>query len=299
MTSVRLDSENAPLFDRALIIGSGLIGGSIGHGLIYHQVCHRVIGYDLNPSHLAQALERGLIEEIAPTLEGAIRSAELIVIAVPVGKTLELVKQLALYAQPNTLIVDSGSVKVTFSQECTQFLSTDLRQHVIPCHPIAGHVTSGPEHANQSLMAGNLMIMTPLAETNNQSLDKAHHMWQRLGFETLIMTVQEHDAIYAKLSHMPHILAFTLMKYISDSGLSSTTLKKLAGNAFKDMTHHAGQNAYMWSDIFHMNQEEIFHSLAGFRDSLNEIERVIRNPDTSSLQQELSQIQKQRFHLWS
>jgi prephenate dehydrogenase len=113
-----------------------------------------------------------------------------------------------------------------------------------------------------------------------------------------MMTAQEHDAMYADLSHMPHVIAFTLMRHIQECGLRPSTLKMFAGNAFKDMTYHAGQNPRMWRDIFHTNRQEICRSLAGFRQALDELESVINSDDPEQIENMLTQLQQTRLSAW-
>ncbi|RTZ41495.1 prephenate dehydrogenase [Candidimonas sp. SYP-B2681] len=298
MTTDTSVAESTPGFDRALIIGCGLIGGSLGHGLVHHRVCGRVIGYDANAANADKALSRGLLDEVATSLDAAIASVDLVILAVPVGRTADLVKHLARGALAHSIIVDSGSVKQAFAQQCAQSMPEALRKRVIPCHPIAGHVTAGPEHADRALMAGRPMIMTPSPDTDPGALERVGQMWKRIGFDILTMSVQEHDAMYADLSHMPHVIAFTLMKHIRERGMRPDILKMFAGNAFKDMTHHAGQNPRMWRDIFHTNRQEICRSLAGFRKSLDELERVINSDDQDRLERVLTQLQEARLHTW-
>ncbi len=293
-----LGAHSKPSFDRTLIIGCGLIGGSLGHGLVHHRVCGSVVGYDANAANAEMALSRGLVDEVATSLDAVIAGADLVILAVPVGRTADLVRHLARCAPPHSVIVDTGSVKQAFAQQCAQIMPEAIKKRVVPCHPIAGHVTAGPEHADRALMAGRPMIMTPSSGTDPDVLGRVGQMWKRIGFDVLTMSVQEHDAIYADLSHMPHVIAFTLMKHIRERGMLPDTLRMFAGNAFKDMTHHAGQNPRMWRDIFYTNRQEICRSLAGFRQSLDELERVINSGDHDRLECELTQLQEDRLHTW-
>lgn len=286
------------VFDCALIIGCGLIGGSIGHGLIRHRVSSQVVGYDANTAHAHIALQRGLIEATVTSLDTALANADLIVLAVPVGRTEQLVVELGRSARPEAVIVDTGSVKQAFTQQCAQLLPANLKSRVVPCHPIAGHVQAGPEHADAGLMEGRPMIMTPEQEVDTEVLRRVARMWRKIGFNTLTMSAQEHDAMYADLSHMPHVLAFTLMHHIHDRGMCPDTLNAFAGNAFRDMTHHAGRNSRMWRDIFYANRAEISRSLADFRRSLVEIENLINSEDQERLEQMLAQLQQARMRTW-
>jgi len=298
MTTDMAIADTAPLFDCGLIIGCGLIGGSLGHGLVHHRVLRRVLGYDASASHADIALSKGFIDEIAPSLEAAAARADVIILAVPVGRSAELVKQLGQCARDNAVIVDTGSVKQLFALQCVEDLPPPLGKRAIPCHPIAGHVSAGPQHADRALMAGRPMIMTPGPDADPDAVERVAQMWRRIGFDILEMSAQEHDAVYADLSHMPHVVAFTLMRHIGSRGIKAATLKLLAGNAFKDMTHHAGQNAGMWRDIFRGNRQEICRSLAGFRQSLDELEHAINSEDEEHLEHLLVQLQQARLNAW-
>jgi prephenate dehydrogenase len=299
MTTNTTVTAPTPIFNRGLIIGCGLIGGSLGHGLVHHRLLGEVQGYDANPLHAQIALEQGLIDAIAPHLEAAAAQADIIILAVPVGGTDALLRQLGQWANPYSVIVDTGSVKQLFAQQCEQHLPAQLARRAIPCHPIAGHVSAGPQHANRALMAGRPMIMTPNPDTDPLLVERVAHLWQGMGFNILEMTAQEHDAVYADLSHMPHFLAFTLMQHLHSRGLEPSTLKMLAGNALKDMTHHAGQNASMWRDIFRANRQEICRSLANFRQSLDEFEQVINDEHNEErLLHMLKGLQQARLNVW-
>ena len=291
-------TDIAPIFNKGLIIGCGLIGGSLGDGLVHGRVLGEVLGYDANTSHANIALRKKFIDEVAPNLEEAAERADVIILAVPVGRTDELVRRLGQCAAANAVIVDTGSVKQLFARQCEENLPPTLERRAVPCHPIAGHVSAGPQSADRALMAGRPMIMTPGPSTDADAVKRVAQMWRRIGFDVIEMAAQEHDALYADLSHMPHIMAFALMRYIRSRGLKSSTLKILAGNAFKDMTYHAGHNADMWRDIFRGNRREISRSLAGFRQSLDELELAINSEDEEHLQYLLTQLQEARLNAW-
>lgn len=287
----------APAFRRVAILGAGLIGGSIAHALRLSEACGQVIAYDADARNAGDALARGLVDQLAGSVAEAVRDADAVVVAVPVGLGAPVLAQAVEHLAPHAVVVDTGSVKGPFALAC-QALPAALARRIVPCHPIAGHVASGPRHAAAGLMHGRLMIMTPLRETDAGVYARVRALWAAIGFEVLEMSPAEHDAVYASLSHMPHVASFALMHYLAEIPLAGEQLLRLGGNAIKDMTRCAGANPRMWSDILTANRQEVLRALAGFRRSLDRMEASITHGDTRALEGWLQQVGAARPAGW-
>jgi prephenate dehydrogenase len=285
-------------YQRIAVIGVGLIGGSIAHGLRGTGLCKSVVGFDTNAAHVQTALERGLVDQMAPNMEDAIREADLVILAVAVGRTAELLPGLLAHLEPHAVLVDTGSVKQTFAKQCQDLIPPEVARRVVPCHPIAGHFASGPQHADAALMQGRVMIMTPVAETCPDVQTQVQALWEAVGFKVSCMSVQEHDAIYADLSHMPHVASFALMDHLAACQYDTSTLLGFGGNTIREMTRGAASSSRMWSDIFLANRTDVLRSLAGFRQRLDHLEACIANGDETALERYLAQVNAARPADW-
>lgn len=290
-------TDRSPRFDRVAILGAGLIGSSIAHATRLSGAAQHVVAFDANQQHAHDALMLGCVDSIAASLEEAVAQADLVVLAVPVLHTAAILQQALPSLSATALMVDVGSVKQAFVRECAS-LHTAVASRIVPSHPIAGHITSGPTHAHAQLMQGKLMVVTPLPVTAQAAQNRIQQFWEQLGFHVLTMTADEHDTVYANLSHMPHVLSFALMHYLQSSSLAHDRLAQLGGNAIKDMTRNAASNAKMWSDIFTANREQILTALQGFRGSLHHIERLIEQAPHADMQVILEDIRRHRPLEW-
>ena len=289
---------SAPAYGRIAVIGAGLIGGSIAHALRQGTVCERVVTYDANAQHAREALAKGLVQEVAETLSDAVAGADAVILAVPVRLTAQLLPEVVQHLAADALVMDMGSVKGAFTREGAA-LAPEVACRVVPCHPIAGHVTSGPAMADAGLMRGRLMIITPASVVGQDAIDRVRSLWTAVGFDVLQMTAQEHDAAYADLSHMPHVASFALMHHLAATPLDRALLLRLGGNAVKDMTRFAASNPRMWRDILVENRGEVLRALASFRGSLEQLEALIQREDAPALEHLLEEIQASRPAGWS
>ena len=285
-------------FQRVAVIGVGLIGGSIAHSLRKAGLCQTVVGFDTNAGHAQTALDKGLVDHMVASMEEAVREADLVVLAVAVGRAAELLPGMLSHLAPHAVLVDTGSVKQTFARQCLELMPFAVVRRVVPCHPIAGHFSSGPQHADAALMQGRLMIMTPMAETCRDVQAQVQALWEAAGFKVSCMTVQEHDAIYADLSHMPHVAAFALMDHLATCQYGEATLLGLGGNTVREMTRGAASSARMWSDIFLANRSEVLRAIGGFRQRLDQLEACIGRGDEAALLRCLDQVNAARPANW-
>ena len=235
---------------------------------------------------------------MAHSIAEAVCDADIVILAVAVGRTAALLPEILPHLAPHAVIVDTGSVKQAFARQCETLMAPDVASRALPCHPIAGHFASGPQHADASLMQGRPMIITPLAVTDAQVQAQVRAMWEGMGFKVISMSAQQHDAIYADLSHMPHVASFALMHHLDAGKYDAGLLLSLGGNSIREMTRGAASGPRMWGDIFHANRAEVLRAIAGFRRSLSRLEACIADGDDGALEQYLDAVRAARPAEW-
>lgn len=275
------------MFKHMGLIGCGLMGGSLAMALRAAGLVQTVSGFSQSPRSSAMALELGVIDTQALRIEETAQQADLIVIAVPVAATQATLAAIAAQIGPNTLVVDVGSTKTDVVQAAKAALGNKLAQFV-PSHPIAGAEKAGIEHANASLYAGRQVILTPIPETSVHLYEHALAMWQALGCKVVTMEPDAHDAAFAKVSHLPHLLAFAYINSILNAEHAERNLA-LAGTGFKDFSRIAGSEPHMWRDIFLANQTEVLASLDRFEQELQRLRAAIVQGQVNDLLNELQQ----------
>jgi prephenate dehydrogenase len=261
------------------LIGCGLMGGSFALALKKAGLVKRVVGYSKSPSTTERARQMGVIDVEAPSALLAVSGADLVLLAVPVSATEATFKAIRHLVNKNTLIMDVGSTK----REVIDAARRVLRDQVgvfVPAHPIAGKEVSGVEHADPDLYAGRQVILTPIERTLPAQLNKAEQIWTALGCHVKQMVPEAHDAAYAAVSHLPHLIAFALMNAIGGQAQGKEFLT-LAGPGFRDFTRIAASDPSVWRDILVSNREELLAQSKEFQRALNALETAISvgNPD--------------------
>lgn len=267
------------MFEQLGLIGCGLMGGSFAMALKKAGLVKRVVGYSKSPSTTEKARQLGVIDVEAPSALLAVSGADLVLLAVPVAATEATFKAIRHLVTPNTLIMDVGSTK----REVIDAARRVLKDHVgvfVPAHPITGKELSGVEHADADLYRGRQVILTPIERTRTVQLEKARQVWSALGCEVRQMSPEAHDAAYAAVSHLPHLIAFALMNAINSQAQAQDFLS-LAGPGFRDFTRIAASDPQVWRDILVSNREELMAQSRLFQRALHAIETAIAsgNPD--------------------
>ncbi len=266
------------MIDKLVIIGVGLIGGSLAKALKNKHYCRQIIGYSHNKTNLEKALNLGVIDGYTNNLDNCIVDADVIILATPIGSFAPLLNQIKPLLSPKTIISDVGSVKVAITQLANKILAKKSFQFV-PAHPIAGKEKSGVDAADKSLFIDKQVIISP---NNNptQFIDIISKMWQATGAAIVQMPAAKHDKILSATSHLPHILAFALMDYLIK--LNGNVFDYTAGG-FKDFSRISSSNANMWSDICLTNKDNIINSINHYQQNLNHLKTLIENQDKKSL----------------
>lgn len=282
------------MFEQLGLIGCGLMGGSFALALKRAGLVKRVVGYSKSPSTTDRARQLGVIDVEAPSALLAVAGADIVLIAVPVSATESALKAIKHLITPKMLIMDVGSTKVDVVQAARRALG-DKVYSFVPAHPITGREVSGVEHADAALYEGRQVILTPTERTLTAQLQKAQDLWTALGCRVTSMSPESHDAAFAAVSHLPHLLAFSLMNSISGQANGEAFLA-LAGPGFRDFTRIAASDPKVWRDILLANREELLTQTQLFQQALKQFENAMRSDSTQSIEDMITLASETRTH---
>ena len=282
------------MFEQLGLIGCGLMGGSFALALKRAGLVKRVVGYSKSPSTTDRARQLGVIDVEAPSALLAVAGADIVLIAVPVSATESALKAIKHLVTPKMLVMDVGSTKVDVVQAARRALGDKVASFV-PAHPITGREVSGVEHAEATLYEGRQVILTPTERTLTAQLQKAQDVWTALGCRVTSMSPESHDAAFAAVSHLPHLLAFSLMNSISGQPDGEAFLS-LGGPGFRDFTRIAASDPKVWRDILLANREELLTQTQLFQQALKQFENAMRSDSTQSIEDMITLASETRAH---
>jgi prephenate dehydrogenase len=280
------------MFEQLGLIGCGLMGGSFALALKRAGLVKRVVGYSKSPSTTQRAMSMGVIDVEAPSALLAVSGADIVLLAVPVAATEATLKAIKHLVTKDMLIMDVGSTK----RDVIDAARRVLRDHIgsfVPCHPITGKEVSGVEHADPDLYTGKQIILTPIDRTSPVQAEKAVQVWEKLGCKVLKMTPDDHDAAFAAVSHLPHLIAFALMNGITSQDHGKDYLS-LAGPGFRDFTRIAAGEPKMWRDILLANRQELLAQSKIFQRTLHAMELMIESGNGEALEGLIGQASEAR-----
>jgi len=279
-------------FNRISIIGIGLIGGSLGLALKEKKPNFKVVGID-KQEIIEKAIARGAIDEGTVNLEEGIKEADIIIIATPVKTILNILTQINPFVKKGCLVTDTGSTKAKINETANQVLPQDI--HFIGGHPMAGSEKYGIDSASPHLFQDKTYILTPAHKSNFRALEKISLLIKMIGAKKLILDPPEHDRIVGGVSHLPQIMAVSLINMVSElvQKENDNNYFKAVGEGFKDMTRIASSPYKMWEDICDTNQENILEMIQEFRNYLGVIEGKLKN-NPYSLKEEFQKASKLR-----
>lgn len=280
------------MFEQLGLIGCGLMGGSFALALKKAGLVKRVVGYSKSPSTTERARQMGVIDVEAPSALLAVSGADIVLLAIPVSATEATFKAIRHLVTPTTLIMDVGSTKRDVVDAARRVLRENVGSFV-PCHPITGKEVSGVEHADADLYSGRQVILTPIERTLTAQLKRANDVWTAIGCHVLQMSPQAHDAAYAAVSHLPHLIAFALVNGITQQECGKDYLS-LAGPGFRDFTRIAASDPQMWRDILIANREELLAQSKLFQQSLQSLEQLIASGSGEALESLIEQASETR-----
>jgi prephenate dehydrogenase len=280
------------MFEQLGLIGCGLMGGSFALALKRAGLVKRVVGYSKSPSTTQRALSMGVIDVEAPSALLAVSGADIVLLAVPVAATEATLKAIRHLVTKDMLIMDVGSTK----RDVIDSARRVLRDHIgsfVPCHPITGKEVSGVEHADPDLYTGKQVILTPVDRTDAGHAQRAVGLWEALGCRVFKMAPDEHDAAFAAVSHLPHLIAFALINGITSQDHGRDYLS-LAGPGFRDFTRIAASEPKMWRDILLANRQELLEQSRRFQDTLKAMEALIESGNGEALEGLIEQASQSR-----
>ena len=280
------------MFDQLGLIGCGLIGGSFALALKQARLVKRVVGYSKSPSTTERARQLGVIDVAAPSALLAVSGADLVLIAVPVAASESTFKAIRHGIADNALVMDVGSTKGDVIAAAERGLQQQL-SHFVPAHPIAGKELSGVEHAEATLFANRQVVLTPVKSTRRANVQRASQVWTDIGAKVIQMAPEAHDAAFAAVSHLPHLLAFAFTNAIAGQPDGSQFLA-LAGSGFRDFSRIAASDPAMWRDVLLANREQVLLQSQAFRKALLQMEALIAAGDGSSLEQAIAAASRTR-----
>ncbi len=268
-------------FERVAIIGLGLLGGSIGLAVQESLPGVATTGWDRDPATRARAAERGLVGTVCETGAEAVAQADLVIFCVPVGAIGEVATELASAIPAGAVISDVGSSK----QSVAEALAKALPGHaVIPAHPVAGTERSGPDAGFSSLFHNRWCIITPPEGADEAKVAALSSFWEGLGAKVELMDAQHHDLVLAVTSHLPHLIAYTIVGTASDlEGVTQSEVIKYSAGGFRDFTRIAASDPTMWRDVFLTNKDAVLEMLQRFSEDLTALQRAIRWGDGDTL----------------
>ena len=278
------------MINKITIIGVGLIGGSLARALKERNLAKVVFGYGRDQSRLEEAQRSNIIDAFSTNIKEAIDEANIIVIATPVGTFKDILDQIEPLISSNVIITDVGSTKSDIVNIVNDVLR-DKSSCFIPAHPIAGKERSGFEVSDSKLYDGKKVIITPQETNSPESIDEIDQMWKNVGADVDFMSAESHDNLLGMTSHLPHMLAFSLVNYLVDQNPNASIY---AGGGFKDFSRIASGDAIMWRDICLQNKNQIINHLKGYQSTLDDLLEAINDEDSEKLGQLFTTAKKTR-----
>lgn len=266
---------------KVAIIGLGLLGGSIGLAVRERAPGIVTTGFDADASVRAKATERGLVGTVYESAADAVREADLVILCVPVGAMKAAAADIAAALPPHAIVSDVGSSKQSVADDLAAALPGAT---VIPAHPVAGTEQSGPEAGFATLFVNRWCILTPPAGADQGAVDALAEFWRQLGAKIEIMDPQHHDLVLAVTSHIPHLIAYTIVGTASDlEEVTRGEVIKYSAGGFRDFTRIAASDPTMWRDVFLHNKAAVLEMLGRFTEDLTALQRAIRSGDGDTL----------------
>lgn len=268
----------APLFDRIAFIGIGLIGSSLARVIRRDGLAGHVIACARSEATRQTALDLSLVDSVTDDPAEAVKGADLIILCTPVGAYEGIAKIIGPNLEPGAILTDVGSVKRMVIDVVKPHLSPDVS--LVPGHPIAGTENTGPGSGFDSLFEDRWVILTPPKDTNSDAIEKVAELWRRAGSKIEIMDADHHDQVLAITSHVPHLIAYTIVGTATDlEDVLKSEVIKFAASGFRDFTRIAASDPVMWRDIFLNNRSAVLEMLGRLTEDITALQRAIRDGD--------------------
>lgn len=270
------------MFDRLALIGVGLIGSSIAHGVRQHGLADDIVATARSAETRETVLRLGLADRVTETAADAVKGADLVILCAPVGAFRAIAEEIAPHLADGAIITDVGSVKQAVVDDAAPVMPPGV--HLVPGHPVAGTEDSGPEAGFASLFQDRWCILTPPEGTDPAAVERLQAFWEALGSRVEIMTPAHHDLVLAITSHVPHLIAYNIVGTAADlEQVTQSEVIKFSAGGFRDFTRIAASDPTMWRDVFLNNKEAVLEMLGRFTEDLTALQRAIRWGDGEAL----------------
>jgi prephenate dehydrogenase len=266
--------------NKVCIVGVGLIGGSLAKAIIRSKQAMHVVGFGRDAQRLQAAQNNGVITDYTTDIKEALNGADIVVIAAPVGSFESILKSIQPHLSETTIITDVGSTKASVIKVVESVFGS-LPSNFVPAHPIAGKEKSGFEASDGDLFVGRKVIITPTESSSSEAVEAVKSIWQAAGATVDMMSAASHDELLGMTSHLPHMLAFSIMNYLISQNPSASLY---AAGGFRDFSRIASGDPIMWRDICLNNKEAIVKHIKGYRDTLDNLIDVIENENTTAIE---------------
>ncbi len=280
------------MINKLTIIGVGLIGGSLARALKLADACKEIVGSGRDVAHLKKAVALGVIDGYETDLCAAVQGADMVLLAMPVGATERVLRQIKPALASHVIVTDVGSAKASVI-EAARAVFDEVPANFVPGHPIAGTEQSGVEASFAELFQNRRVVLTPLAHTSMDGLKQVRAMWEQAGAEVMEMDAARHDAVLAATSHLPHLLAYTLVDTLARMETHDDIFRFAAGG-FRDFTRIAASDPVMWRDICLANRDAILAVLDHFSADLGQLRSAISADDGARILEVFTRAKRER-----
>jgi cyclohexadieny/prephenate dehydrogenase len=269
-------------FERLALIGVGLIGSSIAHAARRHGLVRSIVATARSEATRKRVVELGLADEVVETNAQAVRNADLVIVCIPVGACGMVAQEIAPHLAPGAIVSDVGSVKGSVVRDMAPHLPPHV--HFVPAHPVAGTEYSGPDSGFAELFVDRWCILTPPPGTDAQATERLAAFWRAFGAKLATMTPEHHDLVLAVTSHLPHLIAYTIVGTANELGeVTESEVLQFSAGGFRDFTRIAASDPTMWRDVFLANKDAVLEMLGAFQEDLSRLTRAIRRGDGEAL----------------
>jgi cyclohexadieny/prephenate dehydrogenase len=271
-----------PLFKRMALIGMGLIGSSIARAARAQNAVRSIVATARSPATRRRVAELGLADQVVETNAAAVEGADLVIVCIPVGACGAAAQEIAPHLAPGAIVSDVGSVKGAVVRDMAPHLPANV--HFVPAHPVAGTEHSGPDAGFAELFIDRTCILTPPPHTDRSAIARLTALWQTFGAHVETMSPDHHDLVLAVTSHLPHLIAYTIVGTAYDlREVTRSEVLKFSAGGFRDFTRIAASDPTMWRDIFLANKDAVLEMLGTFTEDLSTVTRAIRRGDGDTL----------------
>ena len=270
------------MFQRLALIGMGLIGSSIARAARAQNAARSIVATAKSPATRRRVAELGLADQVVETNAAAVEGADLVIVSIPVGQSGAVAQEIGRHLKPGAIVSDVGSVKASVVRDMAPHIPAGV--HFVPAHPVAGTEHSGPDAGFAELFVGRWCILTPPEGADPAAVERLATFWRMLGAKVETMSAEHHDLVLAITSHVPHLIAYTIVGTADELGaVTRSEVLQFSAGGFRDFTRIAASDPTMWRDIFLANKDAVLEMLGTFNEDLSQLTRAIRRGDGDAL----------------